>query len=52
MKTNFLIKQFHKPGGFFGKIVGWSMSIKNKERSEWTIEKLKIKHSDRILEIG
>jgi ubiquinone/menaquinone biosynthesis C-methylase UbiE len=51
IKTTFL-KQFSKPTGILGKFVGYIMSVKNKERSNWTVEKLNFKPSDSILEIG
>ncbi len=47
-----LLKQFHKPTGVLGSLVGRVMSINNRERSNWTIEKLNSKPSDYILEIG
>jgi ubiquinone/menaquinone biosynthesis C-methylase UbiE len=47
-----VIKQFGKPAGLFGRIVGWSMSLKNSDRVNWTIEKLQARPSDTLLEIG
>ena len=47
-----LLKQFQKPSGILGMLVGRLMSIKNRERSNWTIEKLNLKPSDYLLEIG
>jgi ubiquinone/menaquinone biosynthesis C-methylase UbiE len=47
-----LNKQFGKPDGNLGRFVGWLMSIKNKDRANWTIEKLNFKPTDYILEIG
>lgn len=52
MNSSFLVRQFGKPSGVIGNIVGWAMRIKNKERSTWTIEKLNLNPSDVILEIG
>ena len=51
LKKN-IIKQFGKPAGLSGSLVGRLMSIKNKKRSEWTIESLNLKPSDYILEVG
>lgn len=45
-------RQFGKPDGFLGKLAGWAMSVKNRDRAIWTIEKVKSKPSDHILEIG
>ena len=47
-----LNKQFGKPDGNLGRFVGWLMSIKNRDRAKWTIEKLNFKPTDYILEIG
>jgi len=47
-----IIKQFRKPTGGFGQIVGWLMTTKNKARTNWTIEKLQLRPSDILLEIG
>jgi len=47
-----LNKQFGKPEGNFGRFIGWIMSIKNRDRAKWTIEKLNFKPTDCILEIG
>ncbi len=45
-------KQFGRPTGILGKFVGYIMSVKNNERSDWTVEKIKFRPTDRILEIG
>ena len=47
-----IVKQFGKPTGTFGRFVGWLMSFKNNDRVEWTYEKLKLKPTDILLEIG
>jgi ubiquinone/menaquinone biosynthesis C-methylase UbiE len=47
-----LNEQFGKPDGNLGRFVGWIMSIKNRDRAKWTIEKLNFKPTDYILEIG
>lgn len=51
LKQN-LLKQFKKPAGNLGKFVGWLMSVKNRDRSVWTIEKINVKPTDKVLEIG
>jgi ubiquinone/menaquinone biosynthesis C-methylase UbiE len=45
-------KQFGNPEGNLGLLVGWLMSIKNRGRAKWTIEKLNFKPTDFILEVG
>jgi len=45
-------KQFGNPEGNLGRFVGWLMSIKNRDRANWTIEKLNFKPTDYLLEIG
>jgi len=47
-----IIKQFGKPTGIFGRFVGWLLSFKNKDRVQWTCEKLQIAATDTLLEIG
>jgi ubiquinone/menaquinone biosynthesis C-methylase UbiE len=47
-----IIKQFGKPTGTFGRFVGWLMSFKNNDRVEWTYEKLQLRPTDTLLEIG
>ncbi len=47
-----IIEQFGKPTGNFGGFVGWLMSIKNKDRAGWTFEKLQLKPTDILLEVG
>lgn len=47
-----ILKQFHKPTGHLGQLVGMIMSIKNRKRLHWTIEKVNNNPSDYILEIG
>jgi ubiquinone/menaquinone biosynthesis C-methylase UbiE len=48
----YLVSQFGKPRGIFGKLIGWVMAIKNRKRVLWTISQLQISDHDRILEIG
>lgn len=51
MKPSFK-KQFRKPGGFLGRLVGRILAIDNKKRSLWTVEKLNVQPTDAILEVG
>lgn len=51
LKQN-IIKQFGKPTGTFGRFIGWLLSIKNNDRVNWTLEKLQLKPSDILLEVG
>lgn len=51
LKKN-VFKQFGQPTGILGELVGWSMAVKNRERSSWTVQKLDYKPSDYLLEIG
>lgn len=50
-KQNFF-KQFSKPQGKLGHLVGWIMASKNKPRLRWGIEKLQSEPHHSILEIG
>ncbi|HTS51302.1 MAG TPA: methyltransferase domain-containing protein [Bryobacteraceae bacterium] len=47
-----VVKQFSKPTGFFGVLVGYSLAFKNRERSEWVASLLDLKPHERVLEIG
>ncbi len=51
LKQN-IFKQFRKPSGVLGHLVGWILSIKNKERTNWTFDNLRLKPQDKLLEIG
>jgi ubiquinone/menaquinone biosynthesis C-methylase UbiE len=51
MKRSFM-QQFKNPSGFIGQIVGKILAIDNNQRSLWTVEKLQVKPTDSILEIG
>jgi ubiquinone/menaquinone biosynthesis C-methylase UbiE len=46
------MQQFKNPSGFIGQIVGKILAIDNNQRSLWTVEKLQVKPTDSILEIG
>ena len=50
--TNKLLKQYERPSGHIGKFVGWMMSVSNKERLKWMLEKMELSPNDRVLEIG
>jgi len=45
-------KQFKKPEGLFGKIVGNIMTRGNLELNNWTIDLLKVEGNDHVLELG
>jgi trans-aconitate methyltransferase len=49
-----VVRQFKKPSGPFGHIVGWIMATRgsNRERSRWTVDLLHIDPDDRVLELG
>jgi ubiquinone/menaquinone biosynthesis C-methylase UbiE len=47
-----LRKQFSKPEGPMGWVVGHIMALKNRERSEFVFSVLDLKAEDRVLEIG
>src|SRR5215471_8525771 len=49
-----VIRQFANPRGFVGHIVGIILANRpsNTRRSRWTVERLGISASDRVLEIG
>jgi ubiquinone/menaquinone biosynthesis C-methylase UbiE len=47
-----LRKQFAKPTGTVGWMVGHLMAMKNGDRSEWIFSLLDLKPQDRVLEIG
>jgi ubiquinone/menaquinone biosynthesis C-methylase UbiE len=47
-----IIKQFGKPTGTLGRFVEWLLSFKNNDRVKWTFEKLQLRPSDTLLEVG
>src|SRR5215510_229815 len=49
-----IVRQFAKPRGFVGRIVGVILANRgsNIRRSRWTVERLGISAADRVLEIG
>jgi ubiquinone/menaquinone biosynthesis C-methylase UbiE len=44
--------QFRYPRGWLGWLVGQLMAVKNEPRSLWVLSQLKLRPSDRVLEIG
>jgi ubiquinone/menaquinone biosynthesis C-methylase UbiE len=48
----YVVRQFSKPTGPIGQLVGYSLAFKNRERSEWVMALLDLKPTDRVLEIG
>lgn len=48
----YFARQFIKPTGMIGKIVGLLMTNSNKQLNRWAIDLLEIQPSDHILEIG
>ncbi|MFH0881610.1 MAG: class I SAM-dependent methyltransferase [bacterium] len=49
---NLMRSQFGHPHGILGHLVGWAMSIENKERNEWVVKQLPVRKDSRVLEIG
>ena len=47
-----VVKQFVKPTGVVGWLVGYALAIKNRERSEWVASLLELEPNERVLEIG
>ena len=45
-------KQIRKPSGFLGSILGYIMAADHKDLTEWTLDQLKIKNKNYILDIG
>jgi ubiquinone/menaquinone biosynthesis C-methylase UbiE len=48
----YIVSQFGHPRGLVGRLIGWAMAVKNRERNDWTLEALDIRPADRLLEIG
>ena len=48
----YLIRQFGRPRGLAGRLAGTVMSLKNRERIEWAIDRLDIAYNSRVLEVG
>jgi trans-aconitate methyltransferase len=47
-----LYNTFRQPAGYAGRLTGYLMSLKSKERSDWTVEQLNIQPYQHILEVG
>ena len=49
-----IVRQFSRPSGPFGRLVGWIMANRpsNRQRNEWAIALLAPKAGERLLEIG
>jgi len=49
-----IVAQFGRPTGLFGRLAGWFMASRasGRKRSEWSVELLDPKPTDRALEIG
>ena len=52
MATNLLYDNFRQPAGFSGRLTGYLMSLKSKQRSDWTVEQLNIQPYQHLLEVG
>lgn len=47
-----LKKQFEKPQGYIGGLIGWMMDQGNEDRSNYTLSKLQVAPNERLLEVG
>ncbi|MCC2113311.1 MAG: methyltransferase domain-containing protein [Hyphomicrobiales bacterium] len=49
-----IVGQFKRPRGFFGRLAGWIMANResNRRRNAWTVELAEIGAVDRVLELG
>ena len=45
-------RQFELPTGNLGRLAAWLMSVSNKDKNQWLIEKLDVHRGDHVLEIG
>jgi len=47
-------RQFRRPSGFWGSVVGWVMASRpsNRRRNAWVVSLLDVQRRDRVLEIG
>jgi SAM-dependent methyltransferase len=48
------VRQFHRPSGLFGRVVGGVMATRssNVRRNRWAVDQLAVRPTDRVLEIG
>jgi SAM-dependent methyltransferase len=48
------VRQFHRPSGLFGRVVGGVMATRgsNVQRNRWAVDQLAVRPTDRVLEIG
>jgi ubiquinone/menaquinone biosynthesis C-methylase UbiE len=53
MRTT-VIRQFGRPQGTVGRLVGWIMALRgsNRKRNRWVVSLLDVRPTDRVLEIG
>jgi ubiquinone/menaquinone biosynthesis C-methylase UbiE len=49
---HYLVSQFGHPRSVVGSIVGILMSRKNRDRSDWAVDRLAVREEDVILEVG
>lgn len=49
-----MIRQFGRPQGTVGRLVGWVMALRgsNRKRNRWVVSLLDVRPTDRVLEIG
>lgn len=47
-----ITRQFELPTGNLGRLAAWLMSVSNKEKNQWLVEKLDVQAGDHIFEIG
>jgi ubiquinone/menaquinone biosynthesis C-methylase UbiE len=45
-------QQFVHPKGWLGHLAGYTLVLRNRERSEWVLSQLDVNPADRVLEIG
>ena len=44
--------QYERPQGLLGWLVGWVLTVENREVIEWAVRKLDLQPGDQVLEIG
>lgn len=51
---NHVVRQFGRPHGVVGRVVGWIMAHRgsNRQRNLWVVSLLDVQHTERVLEIG